>query len=206
MTEIVLPAGALVVLIGISGSGKSTFAERHFPATVILSSDAFRAMVADDPADQRASAAAFELLHLAARRRLERRRLTVVDATSVTRPARHDLVAIARDAGRPAVAIVIDPPLAVCLIRNDGRAGRRVDPAVIARQAAELEGWLAGPGPFRDEGFTAVHRIVDPDEVAAVTVGAVTAGRTGRAGTPRPRPGTLHATLDRRSDDRRTAR
>jgi predicted kinase len=204
MTEIVLPAGALVVLIGISGSGKSTFAGRHFPTTAVLSSDAFRAMVADDPADQRASAAAFELLHLAARRRLERRRLTVVDATSVTRPARRDLVAIARGTGRPAVAIVIDPPLAICLARNDERAGRRVDPAVIARQAYELEGWLNRPEPFMDEGFTAVHRVVDPAAVAAVTVIAPPGTRGPRAGTLRSRPGTLGPTPDRRPDDRRT--
>ena len=209
MTEIVLPAGALVVLVGISGSGKSTFAGRHFRATAILSSDAFRAMVADDPADQRASAAAFELLHLAARRRLERRRLTVIDATSVSRPARATLVAIARRARRPAVAIVIDPPLAVCLTRNEARSGRRVDPAVIARQADELADRLAQPGALVDEGFSAVHRVADPDEVVAVTVGGRATGRgnrTGRAGTCRSGAGTLGTAPERRPHVRRTAR
>jgi protein phosphatase len=192
MIEITLPARALVVLIGVSGAGKSTFAARHFPATAILSSDAFRAMVADDEADQAASRAAFELLHLVARRRLERGRLTVIDATSVTRAARLGLVSIARRTDRPAVAIVLDPPLAVCLERNAARPGRRVDPAVVARQAAQLAASLADPEPFATEGFAAVHRIPDPETVRIIIVAHT--------------PGTLEGMPARRSTDRRTAR
>jgi len=201
VTVIELPAGALVVLVGVSGSGKSTFAERHFAPTAILSSDAFRAMVADDAADQRATRAAFELLHLAARRRLERRRLTVVDATSVTRPARLSLVAISRETRRPAVAIVLDPPLAICLERNAKRPGRRVDPNVVARQAEELSGWLVGPDPLHDEGFAAVHHVGDPGAVSTVSI-----ARSGRRGTAWAAPGRLDALPARRLTDRRTAR
>src|SRR6185369_12436441 len=97
-----IPARALVALVGVAGSGKSRFAARHFRPTEVLSSDAFRAMISDDEADQAISAAAFEALHLVARRRLEAGRLAVVDATSVTAEARGALLSIARACGVPA--------------------------------------------------------------------------------------------------------
>lgn len=170
MPEIALPATALVVLVGVSGSGKSTFAAARFEPTEVLSSDAFRAIVADDEADQSASRAAFELLHLAARHRLERGRLTVIDATSVTGSARSSLIRLAADAGRPAVAIVLDPPLAVCLERNAGRPGRAVEDAVVRRQHAALRRSLAFGTALVDEGFAAIHRLVDPDLTVVVRV------------------------------------
>lgn len=186
MPEIALPATALVVLVGVSGSGKSTFAATHFRPTEILSSDGFRAIVADDEADQRASRAAFELLDLAARRRLERGRLTVIDATSVTRPARSGLLRLARDAHRPAVAIVLDPALGVCLERNASRAGRRVDAAVIRRQHEALRRSLAAEGGLAAEGFASVHRLVDPDPHHDVTI-----VRRPAPDTTAPAPGTI---------------
>jgi predicted kinase len=144
-----LPADAAVLLIGPSGAGKSTFAARHFAATEVLSSDGMRAMVADDPADQQATDAAFELLHTALTLRLARRRLTVVDATNVEAWARQPLLAIARRQRRPAVAIVFDLPLETCLKRNLSRPNPR-PPAAIRRQHR----WLADSLPsLDDEGF-----------------------------------------------------
>ena len=131
--RLAVPADALVMLIGPSGSGKSTFAARHFVPTEVLSSDEMRAMVADDPADQQATDAAFELLHTALGLRLARRRLTVVDATNVEGWARQTPLAIARRQRRPAVAIVFSLPLEVCLARNLARAKPR-PAAAIRRQ------------------------------------------------------------------------
>ena len=91
---IALPPDALVLLVGPSGAGKSTFAARHFVPTEVLSSDAMRAMVADDPMDQAATDAAFELLHTAVAMRLSLRRLAVVDATNVEGWAREKLLSI----------------------------------------------------------------------------------------------------------------
>ncbi len=181
MLTIVLPDDALVVLVGASGSGKSTFAARHFGPTEVVSSDALRAMVADDPADQSATRAAFELLALIARRRLQRGRLTVVDATSVRRRDRTHLVGLARSAGRPVVAIVLDPPLATCLEHNASRPDRQVEPAVVERQRTELERSLAAPGGLEGEGFSAVHRLDDALVVAGASV--------RRAGSPGGSPG-----------------
>ena len=162
-----LPAGALVVLIGPSGSGKSTFAARHFSPTQILSSDALRAMIADDPNDQAATDAAFELLHTALSMRLARRRLTVVDATSVEGWARAHLLAVARHHGRPTAAVVFDLLLATCLQRNAARTDRRVPPASIRRQHARMRASLDGLG---GEGFEPILVLSTTDAVEAVRV------------------------------------
>lgn len=165
-----LPSGALVLLVGVSGSGKSTFAARHFRPTQVLSSDALRAMVADDPNDQSATEAAFELLHTAAALRLARGRLTVIDATNVERWARGRLVALARRFSRPAAAIVLDLPVEVALARNLVRDDRRLPPAAIRRQAR----WLAGSlVTVPDEGFAPVWVLRSVEEVdgARIVVG-----------------------------------
>lgn len=157
-----IPADAVVVLIGPSGAGKTTFAARHFAATEILSSDAMRAMVADDPNDQSATEAAFELLHTALGLRLARRRLSVVDATNVERWARAGLLAIARRHRRPAIAIVFALPIDVSLERNAGRADRRVPPGSIRRQQRFM---TASLDTLSDEGFSAVYRLDDAASV-----------------------------------------
>ena len=170
MSEIAVPPSSLVVLVGVSGSGKSTFSAARFRPTEILSSDAFRAMVADDEADQGASRAAFELLHLAARRRLERGRLTVVDATSLTRAARSSLVALARSARRPAVAIGLDPPLEVGRERTGALPCRTVVASVVRRQHDALRRALADDPDLAGEGFASVHRLTDPDLAVSVLI------------------------------------
>ena len=84
--KIEIPEFALVLLIGASGSGKSTFARKHFLPTEIVSSDICRGLVSDNENSQDATADAFELLHATLAIRLKRRKLTVVDATtSITR-------------------------------------------------------------------------------------------------------------------------
>jgi predicted kinase len=161
------PADALVVLIGPSGAGKSTFAARHFAPTQILSSDALRAVVTDDPNDQTATDGAFELLHAALRMRLARGRLTVVDATSVEASARELLRTEARRHGRPAVAVVFDLPLAICLERNASRPDRHVPPATIGRQHARMRASLDG---LTAEGFDPILVLSTVESVAAVSV------------------------------------
>jgi len=162
-----VPSDAMIVLVGPSGSGKSTFAARHFAPTEILSSDALRAMVADDVNDQTATDAAFELLHTALGLRLARRRLTVVDATSVEDWARERLLAVARRFGRPAVAIAFDLPLVTCLQRNEMRADRRLPPAAIRRQHARMRASLDG---LAGEGFEPIVVLSTAEAVDALMV------------------------------------
>ena len=179
--EIDVPEGALVLLVGISGSGKSTFAARHFAPTEVLSSDRFRALVADDEADQTASRAAFEVLHLVMAKRLARRRLCVVDATNLSLRARRALTALASRNRRPALVIVLDLPLETCRARNAAR-GRVVAEDVLVEQHRRLDEALAA---LHDEGYAAVHLLRDEAEVEAVRIRRVSvrAGETARTST-----------------------
>ena len=138
-----LPADALVLLVGISGSGKTTLAARHFAPDEVLGSDAFRAAVSGDEANQRATGEAFRRLRAALARRLARGLLTVVDATNTQAWARGELLRVARDAGRPTAAIVLDLPLALSLERVAQRLERHVPPAVVRRQQRELHRGLS---------------------------------------------------------------
>jgi predicted kinase len=162
-----LPEDAMLVLIGPSGAGKSTFAARHFLPSQVLSSDALRAMVADDPNDQRATEAAFELLHTALGLRLAGGRLTVVDATNVDGWARERLLAASRRHGRPAVALVFALPAEVCLERNARRDDRRLPDATIRRQHRST---LRSVDALAVEGFVATRVLRDQEEVAALRI------------------------------------
>src|SRR5215218_1238342 len=95
--NLTIPELSLVVLVGVSGSGKSTFAARHFAPTQVLSSDVCRGLVADDENDQAASPDAFDVLHYIAGKRLRAGRLTVVDATNVQVESRRSLIELARE-------------------------------------------------------------------------------------------------------------
>jgi len=167
MTEISVPDLALVALVGVSGSGKSTFAAEHFRPTQVLSSDAFRAMVADDENDQSASADAFDALYHVAGLRLRAGRLTVVDATNTQRHARAELVRVAKAHDVLAVAVVLDLPESVCAERTAARTDRRLGRQVLRRQAGELRRSLRG---LRKEGFRKVYVLRTPEEVAAARV------------------------------------
>lgn len=162
-----MPERSLVLLVGASGSGKSTFAARHFRATEVLASDAFRALVSDDERDLSATADAFELLHLVAARRLARGRLAVVDATNVEPAWRRPLVALAREHGGVPAAIVLDLPAALCVERNAARGDRSVAPRVVRRQRWLLRRSLTG---LDREGFQQVLVLRTPEEVDAAKV------------------------------------
>ena len=164
---VVVPELSLVVLIGVSGSGKSTFARRHFAPTQVLSSDTCRGLVADDENDQSATPAAFALLHHIAGIRLRAGRLTVVDATNVKAEDRASLVRLAREHDVLPVAIVLDVPDGECLARNALRPDRDLAPGVVRRQRADLRRGLRGLGR---EGFRKVHVLNGTEEIERAVV------------------------------------
>ncbi len=167
MSELQIPALSLVVLIGVSGSGKSTFAARAFEPYEVLSSDYCRALVSGDETDQSASTDAFDVLHYIAGKRLDRGLLTVVDATNVSKEARASLVRLARDHDVLPVAIVLDVPTQVAIQRNTVRADRAFGDGPIKRQAAQLRRSIRG---LAREGFRRVHVLSSVDEVDRAVV------------------------------------
>ncbi|MFF2269493.1 polynucleotide kinase-phosphatase [Cellulosimicrobium cellulans] len=162
-----VPASSLVVLVGVSGSGKSTFAREHFGPYETVSSDVCRGLVSNDENDQAATKAAFEVLETIVSKRLEANLLTVVDATNVQREARKTFVALARAHDVLPVAIVLDVPEKVAVERNAARADRGFGAHVVTRQRAALRSSLKS---LSREGFRTVHVLRGEDEVAAARI------------------------------------
>lgn len=147
-----IPGDALVLLVGPAGSGKSTWAAEHFSVTQVVSSDACRAMVCDDPTDQAATPDAFRVLHAITSARVRRGLLTVVDATNLLPSARRPLLRLAARWERPCVAVVFRVPLDELLRRNAGRP-HPVPDDVVRRHAALLPAALAS---LPEEGYLAI--------------------------------------------------
>ena len=165
--NITIPDLSLVVLIGASGSGKSSFARAHFKPTEVLSSDFCRGLVSDDENDQAATNDAFEVLHTIAAKRLAAGRLTVVDATNVQPESRKPLVALAREYHCLPVAVVLDLPERVCQERNQSRPNRSFGPHVVRNHIKTLRQSLRG---LEREGFRHVFILRSPEEVEAATI------------------------------------
>ena len=148
-----LPEPSLVLLIGASGSGKSTFAAQHFLPTEVVSSDRCRGMVSDDENDQHATPSAFELLDAIVGIRLRNRRLTVVDATNLRPEDRKNLKRVAKKHDSLVSVVLFDTPLDVCIARNAARPGRNMDAGVIVRQVSLFN------KAYRDVKTEKYHRV-----------------------------------------------
>ncbi len=162
-----LPDPSLVVLIGPSGSGKSSFARKHFAPTEVISSDFCRGLVADDENDQGATKDAFAVLQFIAGTRLAQPRFTVVDATNVQREARRPLIELAKQHDLFPVAIVLDIPEAICQERNRSRPDRDFGPHVVRQQRSQLHKSLKG---LQREGFRRVAVLRSSEEVDGAEV------------------------------------
>lgn len=141
-------AQRIVVLVGLPGSGKSTYLERL--GVTALSSDVIRQLLADDATDQTIHGRVFNTLRYLVRQRLAiGRPVTYVDATHLTPEERRPYLKIAQSYGCEAEALFFDVPLEVCLERNRGRA-RVVPEEAVRAMAAKLV------PPDLDEGFSRV--------------------------------------------------
>ncbi|MEM8506096.1 MAG: AAA family ATPase, partial [Cyanobacteria bacterium P01_D01_bin.1] len=165
--KLTFPEFSLVILIGSSGAGKSTFARKHFAQTEILSSDHFRGVVSDDETDQSATKDAFEVLHYILEKRLKRGKLTVIDATNVQREARRSLLKLAKAYHFFSVAIAFNLPAAFCHERNRHRPDRQFGPHVVNNQTRALKRSLKG---LKKEGFRYIYKLNSLEEINAVEI------------------------------------
>lgn len=140
--------GTVVLAIGLPGSGKSSWFKRHNLNP--LSSDMIRAMLFDDPTEQRFQDLVFSNLRSMLRARLVARRpLNYVDATNLTPHDRASWIKLAKDFGYEVQAVYFDVPLEVCLERNS-RRHRVVEEDVMRKMSAKLK------PPTFEEGFSKI--------------------------------------------------
>ena len=158
--EIRVPEFSMVIMMGPTGSGKTTLARKHFSDTEIIASDRCRAMVADDPQEQSATESAFRILHVILAERLKARRLAVVDATNLRPEHRKALLEIARDHDCQVTLIGLDTPTAECLRRNELREDRQAPERVVRSHCREMHQARRG---VRREGIGRVQ-ILTPQE------------------------------------------
>src|SRR5947199_718203 len=165
--KLTIPELSLVVLIGPSGSGKSSFARKHFKPTEVLSSDFCRGIVSDDENSQAATKDAFEVLHFIAAKRLAAGKLTVIDATNVQSEARKPVVARAREYHVLPVAIILNLPEKLCQERNRLRSDRDFGPHVIRQQSQQLR---RSQRDLKREGFRYIYEFSSPEEIEAAVI------------------------------------
>lgn len=165
--NIEIPELSLVVLIGVSGSGKSSFARRHFLPTEVISSDYCRGLISDDENNQAITSEAFELLRTIAGKRLQLGKLTAIDATSLRPEDRRPYIELARAYHCLPVAIVLNLPERVCQDRNVDRPDRDFGPHVIRHQRSLLRRNLRN---LRREGFRHVWTLESEEAVNAATI------------------------------------
>jgi predicted kinase len=138
----------VVLAIGLPGSGKSSWFKRH--NITPLSSDLLRALLFDDPTEQRFQDLIFSNLRSMLKARLiARRPMNYVDATNLTPHDRHGWIKLAKDYGYEVQAVFFDVPLEVCLERNQ-RRHRVVSDDVMRRMAGKLK------PPTFEEGFSKI--------------------------------------------------
>lgn len=164
--EIKIPEFSLVLLIGASSSGKSTFAKKYFKPYEVISSDSCRAIVSNDENNQSATKDAFELLHYTLSKRLKNGLLTVVDATNVQFESRKKLIEIARQYHALTVAIVFAIPEKVCKARNAARTDRVLGDYVIRMQTQQLKRSIRG---LKKERYANLYTFRSPEEVDQIT-------------------------------------
>ena len=165
--NITIPELSLVLLIGASGAGKSTFARTHFKPTEIVSSDFCRGLVSDDENNQEATGDAFDLLHYVVKKRLARGLLTVIDATNLQPQDRKSLLNIAKEYHFFAVAIAFNLDEKICFQRNQQRPNRNFGIYVVRRHTQSLRRSLRN---LKREGFRYINVLTSVEEIEATTI------------------------------------
>lgn len=165
--RIEIPDFCLVLLVGASGSGKSHLAKRLFKQDEVLSSDYFRMLVSGDEADQGASEDAFECLYNIAQKRMNRRKLTVIDATNLSKWARKKALDFAKDNNCFCYAIALNLSEDICQQDNEMRQEKQFSKKIIRRQCEEFHHALKS---LKKENFRKVFIFNSQDELNSLEI------------------------------------
>jgi alkanesulfonate monooxygenase SsuD/methylene tetrahydromethanopterin reductase-like flavin-dependent oxidoreductase (luciferase family)/predicted kinase len=161
---LMLPDPVFVVMVGLSGAGKSQWASEHFAPNQIVSSDALRAAVGRGENDLDASSDAFALLKSIIGLRMKRRLSTVVDTLGFDSALRAEWIALAKASGLPCHAVVLSTPDTVCIARNRGRS-KQVPVKVLDDQLKRMRQVVID---IATEPFDSVHTIDTSSSPVAV--------------------------------------
>jgi len=174
----VIPRQTLVVLCGPAGSGKSTFAQRFVERyaaqgcrlTSVVSSDACRALICDDPTSQQVNRDAFDLFYYIIDRRLVHRVLTIADSTALFKEARHKLLTMAHHQQYITCLLFFKTSLQTCIARDlHVTRGRVVGQQVIANQFKLLDRALQD---IPQEGWDQVYYLDEQNSHFDLTIEA----------------------------------
>lgn len=157
-----IPESSLVVLIGPSSSGKTTFSKKHFINTQVVSPDYCSYLISDKENDQLVSKQAYDLLYTIVDKRLGLKKLTIIDDINVLESDRYELLEIARKHNALTVAIVFNLPDYICLERNKTKIDRELDKDVIKYQINQVQFSLLN---LKKEGFNYVYVLNSEREV-----------------------------------------
>jgi len=172
---LVLPRRTLLVLCGVAGAGKSTFAhsfvEEHraqgLQDTSIVSSDYCRALVCDDDNNQQASRDAFDLLYYIVHKRLLQARFTLVDSTALQVETRHRLLEIAQRHRYTTCLLIFNTSLATSIQRDRTRP-RIVGEEIIRYHEGLLRQTLTD---IPHEGWHQVCSIEENSPICSIIIG-----------------------------------
>lgn len=147
---------SLILLVGIPGSGKTTYAEKYIkehPGTVHLSSDKIRAELWGSEATQGDNNEVFSLMQSRAIEALNDGQNVLYDATNVTRKDRSYMISLCPKFAKIECHIVW-APIETCIERDAARS-RTVGKEVIDRMLKRFQ------APYYDEGIDEI-KIIKP--------------------------------------------
>lgn len=111
----------LYVMVGLSGSGKSTIAKEIAETeenTIIVSSDAIREELTGKVEDQSKNEEVFKIFHKRIREELENKHNVVADATNITMKSRRAILSNVRSLDVHRVAYFVPKPFEQCKVDN----------------------------------------------------------------------------------------
>ena len=137
----------LTLLVGIPGSGKTTYANKNKKDNeVILSSDIIRQELFGNESSQENNKLVFDTLYARARQLLQSDKDVIIDATNINAYYRHQTLKNFEDLNIQRIAIVFETPTKTCIKRDQKRA-RTVGKAVIDKMISRYQ------KPTTEEGF-----------------------------------------------------